>query len=455
MPAPESRNWQSRLAVVGLGLALMGAAGMVYYQFGLFMPRVQSVREAKHLAGQYTFCNDFYPIWLTSRKWLDERRDLYSAANTREIQIGLFGRPLDAHIPSDPPTDYRTFAYPAFTDILFWPASEVPFLRLRVGWAALLAALTAAGVLFWTRALSWRVSLAWLAIIILLTLCSYPELEGLYAGQLGLLVGFLLAASLLALQRGRLLLAGMLMALTTIKPQMTLLAILYLLVWSLQDWRRRGRFSVAFFATMFLLVGASLVVWPDWIQSWMRVILDYPRYAMPPLLSVLLGSTLGSFGGKAVLVIALLAASVLAWLYRGAAAGSNEFWLTLSVLLAVTTIAVLPGQSVCDHIILLPGIFLLASRGQPQRSSPIFRALLILGIAVLLWPWVASLGLIALRPFLGAEIFESKAVFVLPLRTAAPFPFVVLGLLAMAWRGALRRQTELTSASDHSAFLAR
>jgi len=428
---------------------------MVYYQFGLFMPRVQKVREAKHLAGQYTFCNDFYPIWLTSRKWIDERRDLYSAANTRDIQIGLFGRPLDASISTDPPAGYRTFAYPAFTDLLFWPASEVAFVRLRGVWAALLAALTAAGVFFWTQAFAWRVSPAWLAVIILLTLCSYPELEGLYAGQLGLLVGFLLAASLLALQRGRLLLAGMLMALTTIKPQMTLLAILYLLVWSAQDWRRRGRFSVAFFATMFLLAGASLAVWPHWIQSWWKVILGYPRYAMPPLASVLLGSTLGSHAGTAVIVVGLMGASVLAWRYRGAAAGSNEFWLTLSLLLAITTIAVLPGQSVFDHIILLPGIFLLASRGQPQRSSPIFRALLILGIAVLLWPWVASLGLIALRPLLRAEFFDSKAVFVLPLRTAAAFPFIVLGLLAMAWRGVLRRQPELASASDRWAFLAR
>lgn len=447
MPAPESGNRRSRLAAVALGLALIGAAGMVYYQFGLFMPRVQRVREAKHLAGKYSFCNDFYPIWLTSREWLAERRDPYSAANTREIQIGLFGRPLDASIPTDPPADYRTFAYPAFTDLLFWPASEVPFLRLRIAWAALLAALTAAGVFFWTQALHWRVSRVWLAIIILLTLCSYPELEGLYAGQLGLLVGFLLAASLLALLRGRLLLAGMLMALTTIKPQMTLLAISYLLIWSVQDWRRRGRLSVGFFATMLLLVGAALAVWPHWIREWTGVMLGYPRYAMPPLASVLLGSSLGSLGGTAVLVVALIAALALAWRYRTAAAGSHEFWLALSLLLAITAIAVLPGQSVCDHIILLPGIFLLASREPPQRSSPIFRALLALGIAVLLWPWVASVSLIALRPLLSPELFDSKAVFVLPLRTAAPFPFVVLGLLAMAWRAMSRRKAELTSAS--------
>ena len=40
-----------------------------------------------------------------------------------------------------------------------------------------------------------------------------------------------LSGSLLALMRGRLLLSGTLMALTTIKPQMSVLAILYLLLW--------------------------------------------------------------------------------------------------------------------------------------------------------------------------------------------------------------------------------
>jgi hypothetical protein len=421
---------------------------MLYYQFGLFMPRVQKVRAAKHLAGPYAFGDDFYPVWLTSREWLQERRDPYSPAVTRDIQIGLFGRPLDSRILTDPPTDYRTFAYPAFTDLLFWPASEVPFPLFRVAWAALLAALIAACVFSWTQALSWRVSRIWMGIILLLTWCSYPELEGLYAGQLGLLVGFLLAASLLALIRGRLLLAGILMALTTIKPQMTLLAILYLFLWSVQDWRHRSRFIASFFATMFLMIGASLAVWPRWIQSWVRVILGYHRYSMPPLASELLGAGLGPHIGTTLIAIALIAALALAWKGRVAVAGSYEFWLTLSLLLAITTVTLLPGQSVCDHIILIPGIFLLACRTKLQHSSPIFRTLLAVGIAVLLWPWTASLGLIALRPFLSPEQFNSKAVFVLPLRTAAAFPFVVLGLLAMALRAVSRRRPELVSAGS-------
>jgi len=428
------RNRPSRTAALALCFGFVGAASMVYYQFGLFMPRVKTVLAAKRLAGPYAFGADIYPIWLTSREWRQERRDLYSPAITREIQIGLFGRPLDARIPTDPPTDYRTFAYPAYCDLLFWPASELPFATFRIVWTALLATLIAAAVFCWTQALSWRVSWTWLAIIVLLTICSYPELEGLYAGQLGLLVGFLLAASLLAIARDHLVLAGFLMAITTIKPQMTLLAIMYLFFWSMSDWRQRSRFSLSFFATMFLLIAASLAVWPHWIPSWLGVVRGYDRYSTPPLISELLGPTLGPHGGIALIVVALIVAVVLGWYLRGAATGSDQFWMALSLLLAITTIALLPGQSVFDHVILLPGIFMLASRWQSHYSSPIFRTLLAVGTAVLLWPWLSSLALIALRPLLRPEVFSSKTVFLLPLRTAAAFPFVVLGLLVLALR---------------------
>jgi len=443
----ETRSSSPSSPLFYVTLAVLGAVSMVYYHVGLFMPRVEKAQAAKHLSGEYSFGDDFYPIWLTSREWIRERRDPYSPALTREIQIGLFGRPLDSQYPTDPPSDYRTFAYPAFTDLLLWPLSEIPFRALRIAWAAVLTALLAATVVGWVRALSWHVSGFTLAIILLLTICSYQELEGLYAGQLGLLVGFLLAASLLALLRNRLLLAGMLMALAMIKPQMVLLAILYLFLWSAYDWRRRSHFTVAFIATMVLLIVASLAVWPRWIQSWGNVIIGYPRYSTPPLAKELLGSSMRSFIGTPLIALLLLTALVLAWRGRAAAAGSYEFWITLSTLLTLTTITLLPGQSVCDHVILLPGIFFLACRNELHKSTRISRALFALAGAVLLWPWLAAAVLIVLHPFLRPEVFYSKALFVLPLRTAASFPFVVLALLVVATRAKPDQPTKLVPAS--------
>jgi lysylphosphatidylglycerol synthetase-like protein (DUF2156 family) len=198
---------------------------------------------------------------------------------------------------------------------------------------------------------------------------------------------------------------------------------------------------------MLVLIATSLAVWPHWIGSWMHVVLAYPRYATPPLGGELLGTRSGSYGADAATMIFLTVALVLAWRSRTAALGSREFWLTLSLLLAIATISILPGQSVCDHVILLPGIFLLGSAKEPQRRSPIFRALLAIGAGVLLWPWIASAALIALHPFVSPEHFYSKAVFALPLRTAAAFPFVVLGLLTMARRAYFLQQRNLASPS--------
>jgi len=447
MPFTDPENRPSLFAILTLALALAGAASMTYYHLGLFMPLSQKANAARGLQGRYSFGNDFYPIWLTSREW---RRDPYSVEMTREIQTGLFGRPLVPRHPGDPVSEYRTFAYPAFTDLLFWPVSKIPFAVSRAVLAPLLALLTLVSVVFWARALSCRPGAIGMAILILLTLGSYPVLEGLYAGQLGLLVGFLLPASLLAMQRGRLLLAGFLMALTAMKPQMTVLAVFFLLLWTLQDWRRRRGFCIGLFGTLIPLVGAALLVWPHWIQDWLEVVLGYHRYARPPLVGEVLAEPLGPRAAMAslLMVLALVAvAMLLAWRNRGATAESQDFWRTLSLLLCITTVALLPGQAIHDHVVLLPGIFLLVMSRQELSSSHISKMLMYIGVAVTVWPWFASFCLILLRPVFTDQQFYSKAIFALPLRTAAVFPFIVLGLLLLVGRSKTSLSGELPAAA--------
>jgi hypothetical protein len=445
MAAPRSGTRLFSPRVV-LCLALIGAGSMLYYHQGLFIPRAEAVRAAEGLSNRYSFGNDFYQVWLTSREWLAHGRDPYSPEMTRELQTNLYGRPLDASRP-DEPADLRVFPYPAYVDVLLWPAGEFPFAAVRVGVVCVLAALTLASVLLWLRALDFHLSRKWLAVVLLLTLCGYPALEGLYAGQLGLLVAFLLAAAIVALQRHRLLLAGILMALTTIKPHVALLVILYLLVWSLHDWRARGRFYMGFFSTLILLVGTSLAVLPHWIQSWIQTVLAYRRYNPPPLLTEILSSLLGrrlASPATIVLTIALLIAAVaLAWRNRAAAAASFAFALTVSLLLVITAIAILPGQAVYDHVILLPGILLLVRyRRELCDAGRIPRALVAIGALVLFWAWIAALAVIVVRPWLAPASFNSAAVLALPIRTAASLPFAVLALLAWTTRLSFVRNRE-------------
>ena len=434
MSASDSGIRSSRLAAVALTLAFVGAASMLYYHLHLFIPRVLEVRATKGLGNGYAFGDDFYPIWLTARQWQVERTDPYSPEMTREIQTGLFGRALDTRNPADPPADYREFAYPAFAELLLWPVVTLEFPTLRLVLAVLLPFLTAASIWLWVSALQWRIPSLWFALLVILMLCNYPVLEGLFAEQPGLIVGFLLASSALALSQDRLLLAGSLLSLTLIKPQMTLLASVYLLLWSLA-YRRRARFWAGFLATTLLLIGASLWIWPRWITQWTRVLLGYHRYATPPLVSLLPGAALGAYFGPMAIGGLVGVGIWLAWRSRRASLDSPDFWLTLSLLLAVTSIALLPGQAIYDHVILIPGILLLLRHWRALRDAGrVPRTLLELGAIVLFWPWVAALAVIVLRPWLTPGHFESTAVFSLPIRTAASLPFAVLALLVCAMR---------------------
>ena len=441
MSASDPGNRPSSLyAALALSLALVGSAAMLDYHLHLFIPRVLQVRASKGLGNGFSFGDDFYPIWLTAREWRASHRDPYSSLMTRQIQTGLFGRPLDAHIPTDPPADYREFAYPAFTELILWPASTLEFSTLRLILVVVLPLVTAASVCLWLLALRWRIRPLWLVVLVVLTLCNYPVLEGIFAEQPGLIVGFLLASSALALQRDRLLLAGMLLALTLIKPQMTVLAAGYLLLWSLTD-LRRVRFCAGFLGTTLLLAAASLWIWPHWIAQWTKVLLGYHRYATPPLVTLLPGETLGPYLGPAATVGLFGLGMVFAWKNRRASADSPGLWLTLSLLLGITSVAILPGQAIYDHVILIPGILIvLRYRRELSAAGRVPRALLILGSIVLVWPWLAAIALFALHSFLTPESFEH--IFALPIRTAASLPFAVLALIACATRVKLSENQE-------------
>lgn len=424
--------------IFALVLAALGAASMLYYHQGLFMRRVVAVRAAAGLGHGYSFGNDFYQIWLTARECVRQRRDPYSPEMTREIQTGLYGRPLDPRRPMDP-VDRRVFPYPAYADLVFFPTAAVPFPVLRWAVLVVLATLTIASVFLWLRAFEWHLEWPWIAAVLLLTMTSYSALEALFAGQIGLLVAFLLAASIVLLRRDRFLLAGILMALATLKPQVTALAIVFLLLWTLYDWHVRRRFVVGFFSTLAILFAASLAWLPGWIQSWIHTVLAYRHYTRPPLVTEVLTSPLGPrFSPPATFVLtaaSVLIAVILAWRGRVAALNSFQFWITLTLLLSITTITILPGQAVYDHLILVPGILLLVRyRRDLNSAGPVPRFLLGIGAIVFFWQWIVAFLLISIRPLLAPATFYATSVFSLPLHMAASLPFVILALLGYAMR---------------------
>jgi len=402
------------------------AAGTSYFYFGLLLPQVRAVRTARHLYGPYSYGGDFYPVWLSSRELLASRHTPYNQETTRQIQVAVFGRALDPHNPNDPPPDYRAFSYPLYVDLLAAPCALLSFPAVQTVGSFLGPLLAVGSIVLWFYAVGIAARGGLLAIVVVLTLISYPVLEALYALQPALAVSFLLAAGMAALRSGKFAFAGVLLALAAIKPQLIVLLALALLLWSLRDWKSRKGFAAGFAGTLLVLVVSSYAVLPGWPADWWRALVEYRQYTEPPLAQLVLGKFAGGF---AALLLLALAARVC-WLARRETAQSSGFWLAVTIVLAVAVVLVPTGGAVYDHLVLLPGILWLFCPGADHGTHAL-GPIRWLGWLVLSWQWVAAAG-VAVAALLWANLRHNQFAILLPLRTAAALPFVILAMLFLA-----------------------
>jgi hypothetical protein len=221
--------------------------------------------------------SDLYPRWVGARELLLHGRDPYSAEVTREIQVGFYGRPLDPSLPGEP-RDEEGFAYPVYVVFCLAPTIGMPFAIVQKGFYWGLLLLTCATTLLWLRVLRRSVPL-WIQIsLVALTLGSPAVMQELKLRQMSLLVAGLIAIAITLLVMDYPVAAGFLLALASIKPQLVVLLLCCLAIWTLADWRRRYRLAVSFLATMTILVAASEWYLPHWIPRFWRAIREYQHY---------------------------------------------------------------------------------------------------------------------------------------------------------------------------------
>ncbi len=368
--------------------------------------------------------SDLYPRWLGARELLLHHRDPYSEEVTREIQTGYYGRRLDASRQNDP-KDQQAFAYPLYVVFLLAPFVSAPFEALRIGFGWLLAVLTAGGVWLWLKALRWQ-SRCLVFVCTVLTLGSFPAVQGIKLQQLSLLISSLIAASLALLVSGQLFLAGVLLAVATVKPQLVFLLFAWLALWALSGWRSRQNFLWGFLSTItVLIVGAELLL-PGWITEFRIAVSNYSHYTGGrSLLDVLLPAPLGR-------VFTALTFAMLIPVYRRfgrASAETRNFRLILALVLAVTVV-VIPTFAPYNQLLLLPGIFLTVQYTTALwRRGALARLLVSMGTFLILWQWFAAISLTAASVVMSPHAVQQG--WQLPLLTTVPIPLAVLSILTI------------------------
>ena len=105
---------------------------------------------------------------------------------------------------------------------------------------------------------------------VILLLGSYPAVQGFHLQQISLLVAALIAAACAAAASGWFAVAGVLMSLAMIKPQLTIPIAAWLLFWAVSKWRERKWLVIVFALIMAaFLVGSELML-PGWFAKWRK-----------------------------------------------------------------------------------------------------------------------------------------------------------------------------------------
>jgi hypothetical protein len=245
----------------------------------------------------------------------------------------------------------------------------------------------------------------------------------------------LLAGAFAALAGGHLVLAGILLALATIKPQLIAIILLWLLIWSIGDWRARRPLFRGFAVTMLLLLAASNYVLPGWIHRFRVAAAQYLQYTGGG--KSVLDVVLTPAAGKWVAIVIVALALVAFWLFRRAPAGSPQFQLCLALVTALTLV-VIPTYAPYNQLLLIPCLMLLVRSSQVLSvHGPLLRLFLIITTVSIVWPWITSAMLdVALLFYAPVRV---QRAWMVPLFTSLIIPIAVLGLTAVLALEALRK----------------
>jgi hypothetical protein len=214
-----------------------------------------------------------------------------------------------------------------------------------------------AGLLLTIPVAGWRPP-TWLwSVTLLWGILNYPHARALILGQMATVVFLALTVALLALDQGHDWWAGALLAVATIKPQMSFLLIPWVLWWS--AWRQRWQVWKGFALAMTLLVGASFLLVPTWAADFLQDVLQYDVISGTEYQSLTwivtrhllrLGPVVESLG------LALFSLYALLEIWRGRRAKWDAFVWTTGLLLILTHF-IAPRTATTHYTMLLLPLF--------------------------------------------------------------------------------------------------
>jgi hypothetical protein len=296
---PRDGNHRNRLPRSLLSLACIVLLS-ISIAFGFFVANSAFVRSQP--GG-----NDFLARWMGARFFL-QGISPYDDRVGLETQKSIYGRPADPARGED----MERFVYPLYSMILFAPFAYFDFSTARALWMTLeeFALLAILGLSF--KVARYTPPLGSVAGWMLFALTWYFSARALINGNPIILIALFLVGAWLAMQHRRWCWTGFLLALSTIKPQITLLCLVWILCWA--AWNHKWNIVAWFCAWMAFFISAAWLIQPQWIAGNWNEIVQYGMYTEP---------------GSPISVLATFFPGTGVWL---GAAITSAVWISLLVL---------------------------------------------------------------------------------------------------------------------------
>ncbi len=296
--------------------------------------------------------NDFLVHWVGARAFIIEGVSPYDDSVALEIQERAYGR------PARPGEHELRVAYPLYSTLIFAPFALVSDYPLaRAIWMTALEVAVLLTAFICVRLTEWRPGLVLLAAYLLFAMLWYHSVRPLINGNAVLLVTLLVCAALYAIKRDRDELAGALLALATIKPQVVVLLILFVLVWAFS--RRRWLLIGWLVGGVLALTVSMMLIVPDWLLQNLREVLRYPAYNPPGTPGAALAVWMPALGPRLGLALTLILVAILVVEWRAAWRQDFRWFLWTACLTLVVSAWIGIQTDPGNFIALLPALTLI------------------------------------------------------------------------------------------------
>ncbi|MGA9390372.1 MAG: glycosyltransferase family 87 protein [Candidatus Sulfotelmatobacter sp.] len=403
---------------IWLVLSFLVSAIAWLYAVSILGPWDRNIGEAKD--GIKEQMGDLYPRWVGTRELLLRRLNPYGPEVTHEIQMGFYGHIVtqDYRESGRKMIDEQRFAYPLYVIFLMAPTIHLDFATVHRWAPTVLGLLAALSVPMSLDFLRWRPPWEKLMAITLFTLSSPQIVQGMEHQQLAIFVGFLFIAAAWCVSKNFLATAGLLLACSTLKPQMAVFPICFFFIWVAGDWRKRWKLFASFVVTLAILIGGGEWILSGWVGYFLAGAAAYQKYfPTTSVLGIAVGKTLGQILGGIIIVTLV----IFAWRNRIEKADSREF-ANLFAAFLIGTLLAFPLLTPFNQVMLiLPVMLLLKDWNSLSRFSRIAFA------TIVTWPWIVSLVLLLARPRLDSP----NQLPLLPSFLVSFFP-ILLPLLLLA-----------------------